>query len=303
MKLYIVLLFAFTSLLLLFYPGASRPYTTYAYHRDLFAQNTQAIVPHIDLVPVATSSAQPVITAEVALIADEKTLSPVYERESTKHMLPASTTKIITALVAYDLYTPDEIILVKKAFDEGQIMELMPGEKITFENLMYGILVHSANDAAYTVAHNYGMDRFVDLMNKKAKELHMDDSYFVNPTGLHDPRQQTTAIDLARAARVLLRNRYLSKIAATKEITISDVDFKYFHQLVNVNKLLGEIQGIGGLKSGYTIEAGENLVTRYKRRDGNEMLIVVLKSEDRFEDTKQLVNWIENTIQYVKPEI
>ena len=295
--------FILFALLFLFYPGDTVPFKTYVFHRDLFSKSANSVLLSLDTVPVATSSALPYVNAESVLIADEKTLSPVYEKNTQSTMLPASTTKIITALVAYDVYRPDQILTVKQSFSEGQIMNLVQGEKITVENLLYGILVHSANDAAEILAQNYGRDAFVQKMNEKARSISMDHTHFENPAGLHHPNQYTTAVDLARAARVLLRNPYLSKISATKEIIISDTDFKYFHKLSNVNELLGEIPGIGGLKTGYTLESGQNLVTRYKRRDGNEMLIVVLKSEDRFLDTRELVNWIENTIQYVKPEI
>jgi len=181
------------------------------------------------------------------------------------------------------------------------LMELNIGEKITVENLLYGLLVHSGNDAAYVLADNHGFEKFIDLMNKKAKELKMMDSYFKNPAGLDENNQYTTPFDLALAARVLLENPYLAKIVSTKEITISDVDFKYFHKLTNVNKLLGEIAGLGGLKTGYTEEAGENLVSFYKK-NGHQFIIVILKSQDRFYDTTNVINWIEENIDYINPQ-
>src|SRR3989344_9510430 len=125
----------------------------------------------------------------------------------------------------------------------------------------------------------------------------MKNSYFSNPNGLDSGTQHSTAFDLALAARELLKNPYLSKIVSTKEITISDVDFKYFHQLTNVNKLLGEIQGLGGLKTGYTENAGENLVSFYKK-NGHQFVIVILKSQDRFVDTTILVDWIKTNVKY-----
>jgi D-alanyl-D-alanine carboxypeptidase (penicillin-binding protein 5/6) len=257
----------------------------------------------INPIPVATGSAVPIVTAEAAYITDRKTLSPIYSKNERVRMFPASTTKIITALVAYDLYKPDEIVTIHKTIDEGQVMGLVPGEKITAENLLYGVLVHSGNDAAFALANEKGYDQFVAKMNQKAAELKMTDSRFVNPHGLHNPQQVTTAFDLTLAARALLDNPYLSKIVSTKEITISDVDFKYFHRLANVNQLLGVIPGIGGLKTGYTLEAGQNLVTLYKRQDGNEIVLVVLRSTDRFADTSNLVYWNENNIAYITPEL
>lgn len=303
MKFHTILLFVVFSMMLLFYPGDSEPIHTYAYNRQLFrpAQTMKPVALHA--IPIATGSAVPITTAESVYLTDRQTLSPIFAKNEKVRMFPASTTKIITALVAYDLYKPDEVITVHKVLPDGQVMGLVEGEKITFENLLYGVLVHSGNDAAYTLAYEKGFDRFVEKMNQKAAELKMTDSHFVNPHGLHSPKQYTTAFDLTLAARALLNNPYLSKIVSTKEIIISDVDFKYFHKLSNVNQLLGVIPGIGGLKTGYTEEAGQNLVTLYKRHDGNEIVLVVLKSFDRFADTANLVYWNEGNIAYITPQL
>ena len=95
-------------------------------------------------------------------------------------------------------------------------------------------------------------------------------------------------------------SKTLSKIVSTKSITVSDVDFRYFHPLYNINRLLGEIPGVGGLKTGKTEEAGENLITFYKH-NGFEYLIVLMKSEDRFTDTENIVGWINSNIGYTQP--
>ena len=233
-------------------------------------------------------------------MVDLPSFTPVLERNAHDPFLPASTTKIITALVATDVYQPEDVITIKDPLGEGQIMGLIDGEKITVENLLYGTLVHSGNDAAYALAQHYGFDRFVELMNQKARRLGMKDTVFRNPAGLDDFNQHSTPFDLALAARALLSHPYLAKIASTKEIIISDVDFKYFHKLTNVNQLLGEIQGIGGLKTGYTENAGENLVSFYKH-DGHQFIIVILKSDDRFSDTKNIVQWLDTDIAYFQP--
>ena len=207
----------------------------------------------------------PDITAQGAYIVDLPTFTPIFERNSHDRFLPASTTKIVTALVVNDIFSSDDVLTVKKATYEGQIMNLVLGEKITAENLLYGILVHSANDAAFTFAENKGYDTFIRLMNEKAKQIHMNGSSFENPAGLDNLNQYTTPFDLALAARELLNNKYLAKFVSTKEIVISDIDYVYFHKLTNVNKLLGEIHGIGGLKTGFTENAGESLVSFYKK--------------------------------------
>ncbi len=237
------------------------------------------------------------LTAEGAYILDLPSYTPIFEKNVNEHLFPASTTKIITALVACDVYNPDQVVTVKRTQQPGQVMGLVEGEQITVENLLYGALVHSGNDAAYALADAYGFDKFIDLMNKKAASLGMINSHFKNPAGLDDMDQTTTPFDLALASRELLKNKLLSKIVSTKEIIISDVDYKIFHTLTNVNKLLGETQGIGGLKTGYTDKAGENLVSFYKK-NGHQFLIVIMKSEDRFADTTSVVKWLSENVEY-----
>lgn len=292
-----ILLFIFFTLLFLFYPGDSYYFHIFAYNRDLIDKTEPKVQIDIDPIPYLKFPYYPEITAESVYIVDLPSFTPIYFKNENMKMFPASTTKILTALVVYDIYKPDQIITVKKTIDEGQVMGLAVGEKITVENLLYGMLVYSGNDAAFVLANNYGYDKFVSLMNKKARYLGMKNSHFVNPNGLDFVSQYSTAYDLSLAARELLKNPYLAKIVSTKEITISDVDFKYFHRLESVNKLLGEIQGLGGLKTGYTENAGENLVSFYKK-DGRQFVIVILKSLDRFNDTRNIIKWIDENIGY-----
>jgi len=298
MKLRFIAPFAFYTLLFLFNPGDSYYFHTFAYNRNVFTQPKKSIQPKINPVPYLKNQYYPIISAEGIYVVDLPSFTPLLKRAEHQRFLPASTNKIITALVAYDLYKPEKIITVKRVIDDGQVMGLVQDERITVENLLYGTLVHSGNDATYAIADEYGFDRFVELMNKKAQELHMENSHFTNPAGLDDYSQYISPFDLALAGRELLKNQYLSKIVSTKEITISDVDFKFFHKLSNVNKLLGEIQGIGGLKTGYTENAGENLVSFYKH-DAHEFIIVIIKSKDRFSDTKNVVQWIDENINYI----
>ena len=297
-----IFLFAFFILLFLFYPGDSYYFHIFAYNRDLINKIIPEIKINIKPIPYLKLPYYPEVTAESIYLVDLPSFTPIFSRNENLKLFPASTTKILTALVAYDVYKPDQIITVKKIITDGQVMELIIGEKITVENILYGTLVHSGNDAAFVLADNYGYYKFVDLMNKKARDLGMKNSYFSNPNGLDSGTQHSTAFDLSLAARELLKNPYLSKIVSTKEISISDVDFKYFHQLTNVNKLLGEIQGLGGLKTGYTENAGENLVSFYKK-NGHQFVIVILKSLDRFNDTKNIITWIEANVGYINPKL
>lgn len=300
MRLRQYLQFALTTTFLLFYPGQNIYYQLVTLNKNFFSQNHKPPKIRIQPIPYAISNYSPALTATGAFIVDLTTYTPVYKKNSDVQFFPASTTKIITALVAVDIYKPDDVITVSDLQTEGQKMELVKGERITAENLLYGILVHSGNDAAYALANHYGYDKFIILMNEKAQKLGMKNSLFTNPAGLDDMRQKTTPADLALAGRALIRNPYLRKMVGTKEIIISDIDYSIFHRLVNVNKLLGVIQGIGGLKTGYTENAGENLVSFY-RHNGHDYLIIVLNSQDRFIDTKEIVYWIEGNITYHSP--
>lgn len=292
------LFFCFT-LLLLFYPGDSLYFHIFAYNRRLFA--TQSVTNYTDInpIPVVKTLTYPAISAYGAYIVDLPSFTPILEINAHQQLFPASTTKIMTALVAGEVFKPEDVITVERVIDDGQVMELKKGEKITVENLTYGILVHSANDAAYALADAYGYPAFIDLMNKKAESLGMKNSFFTNPAGLDDAQQHTTPFDLAVASRELLTDPYLRKMVGTKEIIISDVDFQTFHKLTNVNKLLGEIQGIGGLKTGYTEHAGENLVSLYKK-NGHEYILIIMKSLDRFEDTRTAIKWVDENVSYIE---
>lgn len=302
MRLKFYLLFIFFTLLFLFYPGDSYYFHIFAYNRELINKTAQSVKIDINPIPYLKLPYYPEVSAEGIYLVDLPSFTPIFSRNENLKLFPASTTKILTALVAYDVYKPDQVITVKKTIIDGQVMGLVVGEKITVENILYGMLVYSGNDAAYVLADNYGYDKFIALMNEKAIALGMKNSHFVNSNGLDVGSQYSTAFDLSLAARELLKNSYLAKIVSTKEITISDVDFKYFHQLTNVNKLLGEIQGLGGLKTGYTENAGENLVSFYKK-NGHQFVIVILKSLDRFNDTRNIISWIEANVGYTNPKL
>jgi D-alanyl-D-alanine carboxypeptidase (penicillin-binding protein 5/6) len=235
----------------------------------------------------------PEIFAEGAYVVDMTTNTILYEKNSNLQLFPASTTKIMTALIALADYKLSDVVTIGKPLQEGQIMHLIAGEKITVENLLYGILVHSANDAALALAENHsgGVDGFVTRMNEKAQSLNLTQTRFTNPIGLDDVNHYTTVKDLATISLEALKNPEIVKIVAIPQITVSDINFTRFHPLKNVNELLGKIPGVSGLKTGYTEIAGQALVTTVQR-NGHEILIVLLKSTDRFGETEKLINWI-----------
>lgn len=288
-------------LLLLTYPGKSFYTYIFSEYKDKFVPISENVYDfEVRDIPYIPANVQrPILTAHGVYVIDLNTATPLFDKNSRQRLFPASTTKVITALTAFDTFSLNDTLTVKRVVEEGQSMGLVQGERISFESLLYGLLVHSGNDAAYVIADNYpdGYDAFILAMNAKAQELGMTQSTFENPAGLDSYKQQTTAFDLMLAGRKLLENDTLSKIVSTKSITVSDVDYVNFHPLFNVNRLLGEIPGVAGLKTGKTDLAGENLITLYKW-DDKEYLIVLLKSQDRFLDTQALVEWIRTNIRY-----
>jgi D-alanyl-D-alanine carboxypeptidase len=243
---------------------------------------------------LGASTVYPILTAQGALAVDLTSGVTLFEKNPDVALLPASTTKIITALVALDSFKLDQVLTVGSgAVVDGQKMGLYEGEQMTFENLLNGLLVYSANDAAETLAQNYpgGYDAFILAMNMKAEDLNMTNSHFDNPVGLDADDQHTTARDLVRASEVAMRNPEFAKIVGTESVSFTDVVGKTKYNLKNVNELLGVVPGVLGIKTGWTENARENLVT-YIDRNGHKVIIAVLGSEDRFGETKTLIDWI-----------
>lgn len=242
----------------------------------------------------------PPVSAEGVLIKDLPSGVTLYAKNENVIFAPASTTKIMTALVALNEYGSDEVVKVTGGVKlEGRNMGLREDEEITVETLIYGALVHSANDASYELARHYsgGLSKFVDRMNETAASFNLKDTHFTNPIGFDNPNQFTTALDLAKLAQIALTNPTFAKVVKTKAVTVSDVTSTYFHDLKNVNELLGKVSGIMGVKTGYTEIGGEILITEVKRSD-KSVLFVVLKSQDRFNDTIKLINWVFDNYQW-----
>ncbi len=242
----------------------------------------------------------PVTSALGVYIIDLPSGAVIYEKNADGRLPPASTTKVITALVAMKHFKLDDVIKVKNVMKEGKTMGLIPNEELTFESLLYGMLVHSANDAAYAIAQNYpgGLEKFVMEMNRQAKEYGLSDSRFSNPAGLDDERQYTTAKDLAKIAKIALSDKTFAKIVSTRSITVSDINFTIFHDLKNVNELLGKVAGVAGVKTGQTQNGGEILVSEVKKNDRN-VLFVLMKSSERFGETERLINWVFDNIRWM----
>lgn len=235
----------------------------------------------------------PQLSAEAVLVIDLPSQVVLFQKNPQMRLAPASTTKLMTALVALDQYKLDDVLTVEKVFSEGKTMGLAVGDKLTVESLLYGVLVHSANDAAFVLAQNSpgGYDHFIREMNKKAKIFSLENTHFTNPAGLEENAHYTSARDLARLATIALNNPTVAKIVGTPAITVHDVGFTRFYKLENVNALLGKIPGVLGVKTGWTENAGECLITALNK-NGKKILVVILGSQDRFGETDTLINWV-----------
>lgn len=258
-----------------------------------------------DLVPLSfypvnfTKQPAPWLSAGSALVIDVPSKTVIYAKNPDQTMLPASTTKIMTALVAMDYYKPDDVLDVKSAKAIGQTMKLVENEKITFNNLLYGLLVQSGNDAAEVLAEDYpgGFTSFVSAMNTKAKTLHLEKTNFNNPTGIDSFGHVTTAHDLAILASVAMTNATFAQIVGTASVAVKDVSGTFVHELTNINQLVGKVLGVKGVKTGWTEDAGECLVA-YTERDKGKIISVVLGSSDRFKDTENLIDWVYNNFTW-----
>lgn len=258
-------------------------------------QNNSAVagVQKYNIPPVSLNIAPPEFSARSVLVKDLETDTILYQKDAALALPIASTTKIATALVASEYFKPNSDLTVNRGAEiTGARIGLIKGENLSFRALLYGMLLNSGNDAAFTIAENYpgGVLGFVSAMNKKASELGLKNTHFENPAGFDNAQHYSSASDLAKITEEALKNPQLSRIFATKETSILSLDKKYQHQLYNLNKLLSDVKGVLGVKTGYTEEAKENLVT-YVDRDNHKILTVVLGSDDRFGESTKLIEW------------
>ena len=227
--------------------------------KRIFAGVAVGILAAILFLPVKAGA----ISAECAILIDAQTGRVLYEKQAEEKSLIASATKIMTALVICEQTNVlDRVKIPKEAVGiEGSSMYLKEGEVLTVQELLYGLMLQSGNDAAVALAIYCGgtVEGFTELMNDKAHRLGMTQSHFANPNGLDSPGNYSTARDMAILTAYAMQNPIFAQTVSTKTITIGE------RCLRNHNKLLWQLEGANGVKTGYTKAAGRILISSVTR--------------------------------------
>lgn len=234
------------------------------------------------------------IESRIAVVYDRNSGKVLWGKDENKRSAMASTTKIMTAIVTLENGNLDDIVKIssKAAWTGGSSLNLKTGDEVKLEDLLYGLMLKSGNDAAVAIAEHIGgsVEGFSQMMNKKANELGLKDTHFVTPHGLDDPEHYTTAKELAIISDYAMKNNKFEQIVSTKNYSIF-INGK-IRRIENTNELLGVLNGVKGIKTGFTSNAGRCLVTCVNR-DGWEIIVVVLKADTKKMRTADSVKLIE----------
>ncbi len=234
------------------------------------------------------------LSARSAVLIECESGDIIYGKNENERLPMASTTKIMTALVVLESCSLSDVIKIPKEATgiEGSSIYMREGEEFSVEELLYALLLSSANDAATALAlHTSGsIDAFAEKMNEKAKELGLTDTHFENPHGLDADSHYTTAKELALIAREASRNAKFREITSTKKKIIRRESKESARLLVNHNKLLSQYEGCFGIKTGFTKRCGRCLVSGAER-NGLSLIAVTLSAPDDWRDHKELLDF------------
>lgn len=242
-------------------------------------------------------------SAQAATVIDVASGRILYDKNGNQKLPIASLTKIMTAIVAIeaeDLQT--EVVASKNAVGvEGSSIYLRQGEKLTLENLLYGLMLRSGNDAAVAIAEHIGgsVEGFAYLMNEKAQYIGLKNSNFVNPHGLDHKSHYSTANDLAILTAYALQNPIFQEIVSTKIRTAPLEGYKWDRKWFNKNKMLRNYAGADGVKTGYTKIAKRCLVSS-ATRDGRQVVVVVINDGNDWVDSANLLDYGFNQFKNVE---
>ncbi len=256
----------------------------------------------IDFPILAKTVDKPQVSAKSVLAVDRKTDRILFEKDPSLKALPASTVKLMTAVIALDIYKLEDTLKVSRyCFNtEGTKAFLPEGEVYKVEDLINAMLVGSAGDAACVLATSKLEEKdFVALMNKKAQEIGMASTKFSNPVGLDNINggHYSTSEDLYKLAKYATNISFIKEAVRSQVYVILSTDKLFSTTLKNTNRLLLEIPGSIGIKTGTTENAGEVLIYEYKD-NLKDIVIVVMGSSDRFADTKLILNWITDSYSW-----
>ncbi len=250
-----------------------------------------------------SSTEEPITNSKHIAVIDRKTLSILYEKSANEKTPMASTTKIMTCILALENSNLSKIVTISKnaASIHGSRLGLKEKMQISMQDLLYGLMLRSGNDCAIAIAEEISgsVENFANLMNKKAKELKLENTNFVTPHGLDDSNHYTTAYELALLTNYALKNETFKSIVACKNYSFTFDG--YSKTINNTNELLGNVSGVYGVKTGFTFDAGRCLVSACKRND-LDIIVVVLGANTkkiRTQDSYNLINYIFNNFQYV----
>ncbi len=243
---------------------------------------------------VLPAKAAPSLSAKSAVLMEAETGRVLYQKEAFLTLPMASTTKIMTALVAIETADLGRTVTVAPEATgvEGSSIYLYPNEQLTLEQLLYALLLESANDAATAIAIEVAgsVEAFADQMNEKAETLGLVSTHFTNPHGLDDKEHYTTAYDLAKLTAAALSNDIFRKICSTARITIPLRGDEGTRVLVNHNKMLSRYEGAIGVKTGFTKKSGRCLVSAAERQ-GLTLIAVTLSAPDDWNDHAALLDY------------
>jgi len=249
-----------------------------------------------------TAEASYSIDAAAACVMDVESGQLLFNQNADKKLYPASTTKIMTALLVLEnLELNDEIRVPDDFVNDGEAsIWLEPGEKHTVEGLLMAMMLRSANDAAQVLAIGVSgsVEKFAELMNEKAAELGCENTHFVNPNGLHDKDHYTTARDLATIARAAMQYEDFNRIIVTERYQLPWVEGEYDRVVYNRNAFLDKWEAADGVKTGYTSEAGSCLVSS-ATVDGRRFIGVVLNCPDMYDVSKDMLQYFFKTYKTV----
>jgi D-alanyl-D-alanine carboxypeptidase len=244
--------------------------------------------------PPSETPPPPSVSAEAAALIDVRSGRLIYSKNGDEPRLIASLTKIMTAIVAIEYGDlSDRVKVGKNAYGkEGSSLYLQLGEEMSLENMLYGLMLRSGNDAATAIAEHLGgsVEGFAYLMNRKAEELGLANTHFVNPHGLDEEGHYSTANDLAKLTAYALRNPTFQEIVRTKVKTAPNPNGKWDYRWRNKNKMLLFYEGADGVKTGYTKAAGRGLVSS-ATRGGQQLAVVTLNAPNDWSDHTALLNY------------